>query len=508
MVNIKNLYLPFILISHPVFLVVFFILLRYNDNQDELLFSDLIYVFSIILSVIIFIVLSLTIILKISKKNLTKPILASSYSVVLFFLYIPLHNVLYEFQINSFIIGRHSILLPIVIIFALMTIYFFLKSKYDYKKLLSISYAIVLILIFFNISEILFYTDIYPYSENTNLIQDFLITENPPDVYYILLDEHSGTKALETYFNYDNSNFDKSLKEMGFFIPNISFSNYSPTRMSIPAILNMDYIDIEKNLSLKEYEIILERMIGDNAVTKIFEKNNYDVIYFYNELNMQLNSNSGIELCNNSIGNHQFFSFILDNTPIVVFKNTLDTGNNREHAENRLCVLESIPHLDDITSKPKFVYAHVLAPHPPFVFESDGTIYDRDVSTTPETKAYLDQLEFIDYKVLETVKLLLEKDPKPIIVIQSDHGYRADPIEDNFESLDQSFSNFSAFYFPNIELTDDSIYTTVNTFRILLNENFGTDYELLENRIYQPYNYDQAADYHYQTVDVTNTLIP
>jgi hypothetical protein len=363
-------------------------------------------------------------------------------------------------------------------------------------------------LIFFNISEILFYTDIYPYSENTNLIQDFPITENPRDVYYILLDEHSGTKALETYFNYDNSDFDNSLKEMGFFIPNTSFSNYSPTRMSIPAILNMDYIDgVEKNLKLKEYEIILERKIADNVITKIFEKNNYDIIYFYNELNMQINSNSGIELCNNSIGSHQFFSFILDNTPIVVFKNILDTGNNREHAENRLCVLESIPHLDDITSKPKFVFAHVLAPHPPFVFKSDGTIYNYDPDLKSNTKAYLDQLEFIDYKVLETVKLLLEKDPKPIIVIQSDHGYRADPIVDNFEILDRSFSNISAFYFPNIELTDDSIHTTVNTFRILFNENFGTDYELLENRIYQTYDYNQKSDY-YQTSDVTNTLIP
>jgi hypothetical protein len=506
MVNIKNLYSPFILISHPVFLVIFFILTRYNDNQDELLFSDLTYVFSIILPTIIFIVLSLTVLLKIYKKSLTKPILTSSYAVVLFFIYVPLHNALYEFQINSIILGRHSILLPIVIIFAVITIYFFLKSKHDYKKLLSISYAIVLILIIFNISEILFYTDIYPYSVNTDLIQDFLITENPRDVYYILLDEHSGTKALETYFNYDNSDFDNSLKEMGFFIPNTSFSNYSPTRMSIPAILNMDYVDgVGKNLKLKEYEIILERMISDNVITKNFEKNNYDIIYFYNELNMQIKSNSGIELCNNSIGSQQFFSFILDNTPLVVLKNILDTGNNNEHAENRLCILESIPYLDDITSKPKFVYAHVLAPHPPFVFKSDGTIYNYYSDSKSETEAYLEQLEFIDYKVLEMVKLLLEKDPKPIIVIQSDHGYRADPIVDNFENLDRSFSNISAFYFPNVELTDDSIHTTVNTFRILFNENFGTDYELLENRIY--IIDEQKGDY-YQTSEVTNTLIP
>jgi len=355
--------------------------------------------------------------------------------------------------------------------------------------LLKISSTVVLVLIIFNIGEISFYSNISSYSVNDNLIQFFSIDKKDyRDVYHIILDGHASTAALQQYFNYNNSKFDNSLENMGFLIPEKSFSNYLPTRLSIPSILNMDYIDYDFQLEQKEKIVLLQKMVSNNVVTKIFEKNGYEIIYFYNELNLKPTIDSSNELCNNSIGGTQFLTFILDNTPIILVKNLIDRGNYAEIAENRLCVFNLLPSLDKKFLHPMFVNAHIMLPHDPFVFSSNGSIvpYEKPI---PKDKLdsgslYLSQLEYTDSLVLELVEELLAKEPQPIIIIQSDHGKRADL--DGNKGIRQSFSNFAAYYFPDVELKqiNHPLLTPVNSFRILFNNNFGTDYELLENRIY------------------------
>ena len=71
------------------------------------------------------------------------------------------------------------------------------------------------------------------------------------------------------------------------------------------------------------------------------------------------------------------------------------------------------------------------------------------------------------------VKELLEKDPKPIIIIHSDHGFRFKINQDD-DILKHGFLNFGAYYFPEQELDKEeySIISPVNTFRILFNEYF------------------------------------
>ena len=476
--NFKNA-----LILQPLVLTIFFILLRYNDNLDELVIADLFYVLIIFIPIVV----GFTFIIKIIIKNNLKSILVSSFFTLLFFIYVPLHDVLYGFQIGSFSIGSHTILFPILFIVSAFLIYKILKSKKNFEKILSISFVTISVLVIFNVSEIVFYSDAYSSNLDEELIQEFLIEkENFRDVYYILLDEHSGTDALQKYLNYDNSNFNKSLEDLGFFIPEKSFSNYTPTRLSIPSIVNMDYISINPELNQKEYVITLEKKVSDNLVAKIFEKNDYDIISFHNELNMKIETKQGIELCRNDIGSHQFLSFILDNSAVLLLKNYIDAGNFKQLAENRLCVFNEIMSLEEETSNPVFVYAHILLPHFPFLFDSDGTIKPYEKNLPDDlTQEYISQLQYTDSMILEIVEKLVNNEYPPIIIIQSDHGLRTNPNIDDYDSLEQSFSNFSAFYFPNVEFTNkNQVITAVNTFRILFNENFGTNYELLENKIF------------------------
>ena len=124
--------LNLIKVSHPILLVVFFVILRYNDNQDELIINDLVYVFSIILPITIV----FTLIMRFLIKNTTKSIIISSFTILVFFVYIPIHNLLFQFQISDIEIGKHIILLPIIIATSFIIIYAIIKSKKNFEKFL------------------------------------------------------------------------------------------------------------------------------------------------------------------------------------------------------------------------------------------------------------------------------------------------------------------------------------------------------------------------------------
>ena len=68
-------------------------------------------------------------------------------------------------------------------------------------------------------------------------------------------------------------------------------------------------------------------------------------------------------------------------------------------------------------------------------------------------------------------------------------------------NLEQRMSILSAYYLPGVEenLSDD-VTTSVNTFRMIFNSYFNTDYDLLENKIYV--NDENNPDYWIDVADV------
>ena len=105
---------------------------------------------------------------------------------------------------------------------------------------------------------------------------------------------------------------------------------------------------------------------------------------------------------------------------------------------------------------------------------------------------------------IKAVDEILEKDPYSIIIIQGDHGTAwdinwQDPSE---KDVYQRLRNLDAIYFPDEEkriyLKDDR--TLVNTYRTIFNSYFGSNYEILENKMYwntnqKPYNFVDVTDY-------------
>jgi len=111
--------------------------------------------------------------------------------------------------------------------------------------------------------------------------------------------------------------------------------------------------------------------------------------------------------------------------------------------------------------------------------------------TIRDHQEYLDQLLFITKKTTVLIAELLSKsEAPPIVILQSDTGPgeyvgQADRKLTEERIRQERMKILNAYYFPEkgYELLYESI-TPVNSFRIVSNLYFGTDYELLDDRSY------------------------
>jgi len=196
----------------------------------------------------------------------------------------------------------------------------------------------------------------------------------------------------------------------------------------------------------------------------------------------------------------------------IVIEKTIETP----YRLHRLTILNTIDHLPDFAEKeaPYFVFAHIVSPHPPYIFGLDGEELQHSEPFSlsgpgrqnggPEyVRLYVDQLRYIDQLILKAVEeILARSQAPPIIIIQADHG----PVSFNGENeiersnMKEQHAILNAYYFPGgkYELLYPSV-TPVNSFRIVLNTFFNGEYELLSDRNYfiphaRPYDFVDVTD--------------
>ena len=335
-----------------------------------------------------------------------------------------------------------------------------------------------------------FYFGIYNYAES-NIVYpngfEVLLSTNTektdlPDIYYIILDEYAGFESLEKNFGFDNSKFYSELSKRGFFIPSKSYSNYPFTVLSIPSSLNMQYLNFfsdelgTENTDLDPIREILEK----NLVMNNLSSNGYYIVSFF----------AGAE----AIGSEKFVNEKIcgDNYYLNEVKSILTPAETYQEKRNAvLCTFDEMGNVKERISQPMFVFAHMSIPHKPFVFDENGgsQIIDYNaLDNSTKKKFYLQQLKFANKMTIRTIDEIFAKSEKdPIIIIQSDHGERTginwdEPTED---MIKQGLNNLNAYYFPNEKKNKlyDNI-SPVNTFRIIFNEYFDSDFELLDDRYY------------------------
>ena len=523
-------------IFHPFLVAVFPILIIYSQNIGRVNFEDLI--LPIILVLIFSIVLYYT--LKIILKNPFKSALIVTIILILLFSYGHVYYLLNDVSIDGFDIGRNLYLIPAFGLALGILIFFTIRAGRVFDNATSIINVVSIVFIMVAISNVVFVgAEITNYDKDSSqeLFYEtrdfsgyfephkFLISENQelPDVYYLILDEYARNDALLEYHDFSNHELTEFLENKGFHIAKNSFANYPMSVQSIPATMNMNYINFladEIGTEVRNYKPLNEKNYGlypNNMVIKNFKEMNYKIITF-NTFALHLHENplSDETFCHRD-------KFLLDNRLVDVLARTSIFGYYVERwAEGELrqvtlCAFENFGNAGNVFDEPVFVWAHVMLPHPPWIFGPNGEeitpgkpllITDnpefRDSGWEPK-RQYIQQVQFANKKTIEAVENILENNKNAIIIIQGDHGtaWETNWMEPSKDDAWQRLRNFDAIYFPDedkrVQLNDDR--TLVNTFRIIFNSYFGSDYEILENKMYWGWN---AKPYYFE--DVTNYL--
>jgi hypothetical protein len=160
---------------------------------------------------------------------------------------------------------------------------------------------------------------------------------------------------------------------------------------------------------------------------------------------------------------------------------------------------------------PTYTFAHLTIPHPPYVFDIDGSMpTEQERADRPEKAEYVRQLQWANTRTLEVVDTILDVEPgepEPIIILQSDEGpwppgFTADQedfqwLEATDEEIAWKFNILNAYRMPGVDLAAQGFtdrLSPVNAFRILFNAYFGADLDLLPNVTYLSPDYGHMYD--------------
>ncbi len=337
-----------------------------------------------------------------------------------------------------------------------------------------------------------------------------------PDIYYIIVDGYARADVLQELYQLDNSAFLAFLAERGFYVADQSRSNYIQTSLSLPSSLNFEYLDYLDKESWNRDPAL--ELIKNSRVRALLKKAGYQIVafssgFFYTEIR-----DADLYLSPYAIDLNEFEQLLIETTAasILVELKGLDVPTF-EYAAHRKRVAYQFDQLANVpdTGHPKFVFAHIIAPHPPFIFDRDGNPIEPDQpysigdgssfkgSREDYIRGYTNQVLYVNARLEKTLDAILANSKRPpVIIVQADHG---PGLLLNWESADQScikerMAILNAYYMPNGRT--EHLYTSitpVNSFRVIFDTYLGTNFGLLEDKSYysnlvRPYDFIDVTD--------------
>lgn len=446
--------------------------------------------------------------------------LIAAWWTLLISLYGHIFNLIRDAKVFGFEIGHHSYTLALWIVLGLASVWWIGFRLRDTRPLNTFANVALTVALIFPAGNILWNvirpggtTSLSPASNPPQVSLNIPQGETAPDVYYIILDMYTREDVLKNVFQYDNSEFISQLEDLGFYVAECSRSNYHSTELSISSALNMDYY---QNLVGNEGSPNLAGWIRQSTVRKAFENAGYTSIALdsgfsptvVSEADRFYTPDPSVWSMLIDEGANSFEGLMLHNTlGLLIFDLHIKLTPEQQlmldsayvkHRERMLYELDTLPQLAS-QSGPKFVFAHILAPHEPFVFDANGNFAPRDKpftlnddkEYTAETyrMGYAGQISYLNQRILSIIKQILQNsDTPPVIIIQGDHGSHRTGLKDGDTPI------LNAYYLPGNG--KDKLYPTispVNSFRLVLDTYLGADLPLLPDKTYtyggEPYEF-------------------
>lgn len=258
-----------------------------------------------------------------------------------------------------------------------------------------------------------------------------------PDVVVLLVDGYPRSDSLMEQFGVDNSAFEAELASRGFRVAAHSRSNYTATWATMASMFHGRYLEEIPVLNpapadpAEQYRRVM-LAIAESPVLEGLRRDGYEIVTVPSPFESaaltgadrilappQLTSFE-LSLLQHSLLGRVAFSL----APEIVF------DQHRARLESTLRLLA-----DEVarpSSVPRFVFAHLLAPHAPVVYRADGSPAE-PVACFPNCSIYgfasaadwagfPGQVEHVNRAVLEVLDEIITSDEDAIVIVMSDHG--------------------------------------------------------------------------------------
>ncbi len=355
-----------------------------------------------------------------------------------------------------------------------------------------------------------------------------------PNIYLIILDAYGRHDELQEHFSMDNG-LGPRLKNLEFYVADKSRSNYSTTLHSVSSTLNFNYIQNifseEKIGNLKSSD--LKNIVRDNSIIRSLKPFGYEFVSYSSNFYLThcvgepycIESKSSFTPFGFDLNLNLFEHFLVSRTFLHrLFRHLSFSSPYTVHRERVKNTLSSLPEHASSTV-PKFILAHMVVPHEPFVFGENG----EDVSpedlpfswsrisnedSLPQepgmvrpdyARKYRAQAIYVSKLVADAVEKILNRSQNPpIIIIQGDHG----PYGFSPNARQPRLPILNAYFLPNggaRHLYPD--ITPVNSFRVVLNHYFNARLTLLPDTSYRS-DYKSLSEFEPVTPDVADDRRP
>lgn len=372
-----------------------------------------------------------------------------------------------------------------------------------------------------------------------------------PDIYYIVLDRYTNAEVLSDQFNYDNTYFTEFLRDRGFRVNDNAYANYPYTAISIASTLNAGYLDRlvrpHKDTTSVQSRTLFHNSIWQSPVIRALKDQGYTYhalgtwygsTYRAPQASRQYVKAHTIELFGRSGQLHGIEVAEFHKSPYYRFTQLPKVSwwpfksTDVEHLD---IVKQQLGSLEELTSGAtsggRFIFAHILVPHDPFIFNADGSTSDTsgaDSIGRPIKQKYLGQVEFVNSQMQHFVERIMKQSRgEAVIVLNADEGpypwvingdasgvvegaINADIAsrEEDMRTwsddwLRMKFGILQAAYIPRASDDEMSQLSSVNAFRIILNNYFGYQLDYLPQCHYGTMRGSQNL---FNQVDITARL--
>ena len=266
-----------------------------------------------------------------------------------------------------------------------------------------------------------------------------------PNIYLLLLDGYARSDTLAD-LGYDNQPFLSHLADRGFDVADDATASYQNTTQTIAAMLHMRHLpelpvdvpaaEIEQRRLLRELSQeapAFEAVLSAGYALKVIAPGFAEVDLEIGDQSSLIGVNEFEAHLMRRVGLHHLIEAVAPGTMYRMYGDRVMAALDRTVA----MAAEKGPHL---------VFAHLISPHAPFIWDSDGewteplpcypdcqegeTLWRLTGLTRDEyAHRYTGQVQHLNRLVLDAVDAIVAADPTAVVVVFSDHGSRMDETD-------------------------------------------------------------------------------